>query len=74
MVTLAALKGLSAQQAADVLFQHCGRFGFPKIISHDQDAVFMSAVMQEAMQLKEESGIVERANKEVFRHRKFYLR
>ena len=79
-VTLATLKGLSARQAADILIQHCGRFGFPKFISHDQDAVFMGTVMQEAMQLlksqsmptmsysKEESGIVERANKEVFRH------
>jgi hypothetical protein len=79
-VTLTTLKGLSAQQAADALVQHCGRFGFPKIISHDQDAIFMGTVMQEAMQLirsqslptmsysKEESGIVERANKEVFRH------
>jgi len=79
-VTLATLKGLSARQAADILIQHCGRFGFPKFISHDQDAVFMGTIMQEAMQLlksqsiptmsysKEESGIVERANKEVFRH------
>ena len=64
-VTLATLKGLSARQAADILIQHCGRFGFPKFISHDQDAVFMGTIMQEAMQLLKSQSIPTRRKAEL---------
>jgi hypothetical protein len=84
-VSLYPMKGISAKQAADVLIQHCGKFGFPKRLSHDNDPVFMGHIMQEIISLigsrseptmsysKEESAIVERANKEVLRHLRNFI-
>ena len=84
-VSLLPMKDLSAINAADAFMAHCGTFGFPKQVSHDQDQIFMSKLMQETMALigtksvhsiaysKEENGIVERANKEVFRHLRNFI-
>jgi hypothetical protein len=79
-VELYNLPSLSAEATVDCLVQYCGRFGIPKVINMDNDPVLKAKIIKQLMQIlglnaiyniahsSEENGIVERLNKEVFRH------
>jgi hypothetical protein len=65
---------------AKAICQWAGRFGVPRVIVSDRGTNFMSTIVADVIKLmggkhepihaysKEENGLVERANKEVFRH------
>ena len=69
-----------ASEAAGCIFQHFGRFGTPDVIHTDQGPAFRNELFSELSRLsqvehsfdtaylKEENGLVERANQEVMRH------
>ena len=79
-VELYNLPSLSSEAVVDCLIQYCGRFGVPKIMNMDNDPILRANIVKQLMQAlgtkekyniahsSEENGIVERANKEVFRH------
>ena len=79
-VELYNLTSLSAETTVDCLLAYCSRFGVPKTINMDKDPVLKADIMTQLMHAlgtnivynaaysKEESAIVERANKEVLRH------
>jgi transposase InsO family protein len=70
----------SANSAAIILLQHCGRFGVPALIRSDKGSQFVNETIAQLVDLlgsdqdistaysKEENAIVERTNKEVMRH------
>ena len=78
-VSLYPLRTVEAEEAADALIQHFGIFGTPLTLDTDGGSQFKS-VIDEMVRLigikhnvtlahsHQESGIVERANKEVLRH------
>ena len=78
-VSLYPLRTLEATETADALIQHCGIFGAPACIDTDGGSQFKS-VVDEVISIigarhnvaiahsHQESGIVERANKEVMRY------
>jgi len=78
------LKTVSAQEAAEALIFHMGIFGVPVDIGSDGGSQFM-AVFDELVAIvgathsvtlahsHEESGIIERANKEIMRHLRAFL-
>jgi hypothetical protein len=75
----------TAKSAAKCILQHIGRYGTPRRIRTDQGPQFVNETMAELTKSigvehemtlaysKEESAIVERANKEVMRHLKAIL-
>ena len=79
-VELYAIPDTSAKSAAQCIIQHMGRYGAPVRIRTDRGSQFVNEMMQELVKIigvehqftlqysKEESAIVERANKEVMRH------
>lgn len=79
-VELYGVKDTSAAEAANALLQHIGRFGAPGTLRFDRGSQYVNNIIAELthafrtdQQLtmaysKEESSIVERANKEVLRH------
>ena len=79
-VQLYPMKALSAEEAASNIVKFCGSHGIPKLITHDRDSTLVGDTVQLLIQLlgssaqrttsysKEENAIVERANKEVWRH------
>jgi hypothetical protein len=83
-VSLYPLRTLEAQETADALIQHCGIFGAPARIDTDGGSQFKS-VVDEVISIigarhhvaiahsHQESGIVERANKEVMRHLRGFM-
>ena len=74
------LKTTKAEECAEKLFQHFGRFGTPLGILTDNGSQFSNKRIEELMSLlqvkhsttlaysKQENGMVERSNKEVMRH------
>ena len=83
-VSLYPLKTVNAQEASEALLSHMGIFGVPVDIGSDGGSQFM-AVIDELIAIvgathsvtlahsHEESGIVERANKEIMRHLRAFL-
>jgi len=83
-VSLYPLKTVTAQEAAEALICHMGTFGVPLDIGSDGGSQFM-AVIDELIAIvgathsvtlahsHEESGIIERANKEIMRHLRAFL-
>jgi len=81
-VELYAIPDTTATSAARCILQHIGRYGAPLKIRTDQGSQFVNDIVAELLKLvgveheltlaysKEESAIVERANKEVMRHLK----
>ena len=84
-VELYAIPDTTATSAARCILQHIGRYGAPLKIRTDQGSQFVNDIVAELLKLvgveheltlaysKEESAIVERANKEVMRHLKAIL-
>ena len=65
---------VSAYDTASCLFQQFGRFGTPAAIHTDRETVFHNSLIHELTRLagteaysKEENGIVESANKDIWR-------
>ena len=83
-LSLYPLKTVSAQEAAESLICHMGTFGVPVDIGSDGGSQFM-AVVDELIAIvgathsvtlahsHEESGIIERANKEIMRHLRAFM-
>ena len=83
-VSLYPLKTVTAQEAAESLLIHMGTFGVPVDIGSDGGSQFMQ-VIDELIAIvgathsvtlahsHEESGIIERANKEIMRHLRAFL-
>jgi transposase InsO family protein len=79
-VELFCVNDTTAKEAAKCLFAHFGRYGAPTKLKSDRGSQFVNDVIEEFLPMvgihhvltlaysKEESGIVERANKEVMRH------
>lgn len=79
-VELYALKNPTAEEAAQCLLQHIGRFGVPLQIQSDQGSQFVNELIERLVEgvgtefikslaySKEENGLCERMNKEVVRH------
>jgi len=84
-VHLFPMVGLSAINAAEAIIAHCGIFGIPKKLTHDNDRVLISEIVKETITIlgtksevtlaysKEEQAIVERANKEVMKHLRNFI-
>ena len=83
-VSLYPLRSVESEEAADALIHHFGIFGVPQAIDTDGGSQFKS-VIDEVVKLigsrhnvtlahsHQESGIVERANKEVLRHLRAFM-
>jgi hypothetical protein len=79
-VELYAIRDTSAEEAANAVIQHIGRWGCPSIIRTDGGSQFKNHTLESVLKYltiehqiaipysKEESAIVERSNKEVMRH------
>jgi transposase InsO family protein len=79
-VELIATKTVNAEECASILLQHIGRYGAPKQILSDNGTQFINNTVSSLLEMagtqhlrslansKEETAIVERANKEVLRH------
>ena len=79
-VELFCVNDTTAKEAAKCLLAHFGRYGAPSKLKSDRGSQFVNDIIEEFIPLvgsnhvltlaysKEESGIVERANKEVMRH------
>lgn len=79
-IELFPIKECNAEAVAESLIQHMGRYGTPLAIKTDNGKEFVNAINSELAKYacfdknlslaysKPENGIVERANKEVFRH------
>ena len=79
-VELYLCKSADAQEAARCLFEHFGRFEAPSRIISDRDSHFVNHVVMEFVSYvctgqclsiaysKQENSLVERTNKEIYRH------